>query len=90
MFVVYCTTTTPGGSDCNIPRQAVVKEVSVFKESDHFRGLVVSLRDALSEKMNPPEFEVLFTPTPHFKKFSFDNQVGKRIWMLEVMISIHS
>jgi len=77
-----------GGEEngCGIPKQAVVKDVSVLKQAELITGLVVTLKDALSGKLNPPEFEVYFTPVPMLKRHSLENELSRRIWALEVCL----
>lgn len=79
-----------GGEEngCGIPKQAVVKDVSVLKQAELITGLVVTLKDALSGKLNPPEFEVYFTPVPMLKRHSLENELSRRIWALEVCFCI--
>ncbi len=81
---LYSGKTENGGGECDIPKQAAVEEVSVFREKDEFRGFVVTIKDALSEQLRPTEFEVLFTPVPYLHKDAVDSDVSKRIWTLEV------
>ena len=73
-----------GGVECGIPKQAVVKEVHVLRERDEFRGCVMTLKDAMSDSFNPPEFEIMFSHTSHFTRFHFDGDLTKRILKLEV------
>lgn len=73
-----------GGGDCGIPKQAVVKEVHVLMEKDVFRGLVVTIKDALSDSFSSPEFEVLFSQISHVEHFEANSDVKKRIQGLEV------
>ena len=73
-----------GGGKCEIPRQAVVKEVTILMVKDIFRGLVVTLRDAMSDRLSPPEFEVLFSPYDYLQKYTVNSEVAKRIWGFEV------
>lgn len=73
-----------GQLDCGIPRQALVKDINVFRQSDSFSGLLVTLKDALSSVTNPPEFEVFFSPVPGFKRFVSEGTVAQRIAGLEV------
>ena len=69
---------------CEVPRQAVVKEVSVLMASDSFRGLVVTLRDAMSDRLSPSEFEILYTPIDYLQKYSPNDEVAKRVYSFEV------
>ena len=73
-----------GGGKCEIPREAVVKKVTVLMVKDIFRGLVVTLRDAMSDRLSPPEFEVLFSLYEHLQKYTVNSEVAKRIWGFEV------
>ena len=74
--------------DCGIPRQALVKDVNVFHQSDSFSGLLVTITDALSSSNSnvrkPPEFEVMFSPVSGFKRFVSEGTLAKRITGLEV------
>ena len=56
----------------------------MWRESDQFKGLVVTLKDAMSDRFSPPEFEVLFGRVPHFEKTEESVDVGRRIVSLEV------
>ena len=69
---------------CGIPKQAVVKDVNVLRRAEVFTGLVVTIRDALSGKLNPPEFEIYFTPVPKMKRHTLENELARRIWAFEV------
>ena len=69
---------------CGIPHQAAVKEVSVVRKEDQLVGLVISVHDALSDKLNRPEFEGLFSPISHYKWFGYNHSVAGRILGLEV------
>ena len=69
---------------CEVPRQAVVKEVTVLMVRDAFKGLVVSLRDAMSDLLSPAEFEVLFTPIDYLQKYTTDDDLAKRVYSFEV------
>ena len=76
-----------GNFDCGIPRQALVKDVNVFRQSDSFSGLLVTIGDALSSSSsvrNPPEFEVMFSPVSGFRRFVSEGTLAKRITGLEV------
>ena len=73
-----------GGEDCQIPKQAVVKDVVVLRKSDEFSGFIVTFKDAMSDKLNPAEFETYFTPVPYVKRHTLENDLAKRIWSLEV------
>ena len=72
--------------NCGIPRQALVKDVNIFRQSDSFSGLLMTIRDALSTAMNPPEFEVMFSPVSGFRRFVSEGDLAKRITGLEVNI----
>ena len=72
------------GVDCGIPKQAVVKEVTVLQQADQFNGLVITLRDELSGSLTPPEFELFYSITSYVKRYSFDGDLAKRIYALEV------
>ena len=93
--LLYSEQSLKGGGDgveCDIPKQAMVKEVSVFRTSDEIKGLVVTLRDALSSGLNPPEFEIFLTPVFYFKRFNYESNLANRILYLEVswsFINIH-
>ena len=63
-----------------------MKEVSVYRMADKLVGFVVSLRDAISESLNPPEFEFLLTPIPHFERLHFDWEERNSMWKLEVKV----
>ena len=78
--------TLGGGVDgvCEVPRQAVVKEVSVLMVSDSFTGLVVTLRDAMSDRLSPAEFEILYTPLSYLQKYSPNDEVANRVYSFEV------
>ena len=77
-----------GGLDCGIPRQALVKDVNVFRQRDSFSGLLVTVADARSSgggvRNPPPEFEVMFSPVSGFKRFDSEGNLAKRITGLEV------
>jgi hypothetical protein len=75
-----------GGLDCGIPRQALVKDVNVFRQRDSFSGLLVTIVDAVSSSVRtpPPEFEVMFSPVSGFKRFVSEGTLAKRITGLEV------
>ena len=73
-----------GDVRCGIPRQPVVKDVNVFRQSDSFRGLLVTLKDSEARSLNSPEFEVFFSPVSHFKRFEVDGDLAKRVTGLEV------
>ena len=62
----------------------------MWRERDEFKGLVVTLKDAMSDSFSPPEFEVLFGRVPHFERVEPSVDVGRRITSLEVSISKHS
>ena len=81
---LYLESKTAVGSVCEVPRQAVVKEVSVFMVSDSFKGLVVTLRDAMSNSLSPAEFEVMFTPVSFLQKYSPNDEVANRVYNFEV------
>ena len=68
-----------GGGKCGIPRQEVVKEVTVLMVKDIFRGLVVTLRDAMCDRLSPPEFEVLFSPYDYLQKYTVNSEVAKNL-----------
>ena len=72
--------------NCGIPRQALVKDVNVFRQSDSFSGLLVTIKDSLtsSSVKDPPEFEVMFSPVSGFKRFVSNGTLAKRITGLEV------
>ena len=74
--------------NCGIPRQALVKDVDVFRQSDSFSGLLVTIKDTLprSTAMNPPEFEVMFSPVSGFRRFVSEGDLAKRITGLEVNV----
>ena len=72
--------------NCGIPRQALVKDVNVFCQSDSFSGLLVTIKDTLSSAMNPPEFEVMFSPVSGFRRFVSEGDLAKRITGLEVNV----
>ena len=72
--------------ECEVPRQAVVKEVSVLMASDKFKGLVVTLRDGMATSLSPPEFEVFFTPIDYLQKYESANELAKRVYSFEVSI----
>ena len=76
------------GEDCKIPKQAVVKEVTVLRTSDDFQGLVVTLKDAMSDSLNPPEFETFFAPVSYLKRHTMNSETARRIWALEVHITM--
>ena len=61
-----------------------MKEVSFLRKEDKFVGLVVTIYDALSDKLNSAEFEALFSPRSYYKGFDYSNKVAKRIWKIEV------
>ena len=61
-----------------------MKEVTVLMVRDIFRGLVVTLRDTMSDRLSPPEFEVLFSPYDYLQKYTVNSEVAKRIWGFEV------
>ena len=69
---------------CEVPRQAFVKEVSVLMVSDAFKGLVVTLRDAMSERLLPAEFEIFLTPVNHLQKYTPSDEVANRVYSFEV------
>lgn len=71
-------------SECGLPRQAVVEEVNVFRQSDYFSGLLLTLKDAHSSSLNPPKFEVFFSPVSGLKKYEVEGNLAKRIIGLEV------
>ena len=76
-----------GGLDCGIPRQALVKDVNVYRQRDSFSGLLVTIVDARSSSggmRNPPEFEMMFSPVSGFKRFVNEGNLAKRITGLEV------
>ena len=60
--LLYSDQSEKEAGKCDIPKQALVKEVTVFRQKDEFRGLIVTLKDALSGQLSLAEFEVLFTP----------------------------
>ena len=70
-----------GVQECELPQQAVVTEVSVYRKDDQFKGLIVTLQD---ESQAPRLFEAFFTPVPFLKKFTFESELAKRILSLEV------
>lgn len=70
--------------DCKIPKQAVVKEVTLLRMAEQFSGLVVTLKDALSSDLHPPEFEVFFEPVSYLKKQTLNEEMARRIWSLEI------
>ena len=82
--------------DCGIPRQAlaVVKDVNVFRQSDSFSGLLVTIKDGSSSSINVrhpsplPEFEVMFSPVSGFKRFVSEGALANRITGLEVRTCI--
>lgn len=86
---LYSDQSARGGA-CDVPKQAEVKEVTVLRERDKFRGFVVTLQDALSEQLRPTEFEVLYTPVPYLEKGIVDSEESKRIWSLEVSKQVYS
>ena len=77
-----------GGSkespNCGIPRNAIVKDVNVYRQNDALRGLLITLKDSLSTALNPPQFEVFFSPVSGLKKFDVEGDFSKRILGLEV------
>ena len=80
-----------GGGECGIPKQAAVKEVHVFQERDEFKGVVVTLKDAMSDSFNPPEFEVLFRRVSYFERIDTSGDINQRIQSLEVCLNdVHS
>ena len=86
--LLYSEQTEKGGGkeglECGIPHQAVVKDVSVYRQKDSFSGLLVTLKDALSSSLNPPEFQIYFSPVSGFKRFESEGDFTKRILGLEV------
>ena len=70
--------------ECGIPKQAVVKDVNVLRRAEVITGLVVTIKDALSGKLNPPEFEVYFTPVTMMKRHTLEDELARRIWAFEV------
>ena len=79
-----------GDKECGIPKQAEVKDVNAFRQSDSFSGLLVTLKDARTDTVNPPEFEVFFSPIPGFKRFVSEGDMARRIVGLEVSKSVLS
>ena len=77
-----------GSLDCGIPRRALVKDINVFRQSDSFSGLLVTIADAQSSSdgnvRNPDEFEVMFSPVSGFQRFDSEGTLAKRITGLEV------
>ena len=69
---------------CGIPKQAVVKDVNVLRRAEVITGLVVTIKDALSGKLNPPEFEVYFAPVTMMKRHTLEDELARRIWAFEV------
>ena len=91
LYTELRTAATVDDDNCEVPKQAVVKEVSVLMTDDVFKGLVVTLRDDLSPSLSPPEFEIFFKPIDHLQKYSPNNDVAKRVYSFEVSgISIHT
>ena len=74
--------------DCKIPKQAVMKEVTLLRIADQFSGLVVTLKDAMSGDLHPPEFEVFFKPVSYLKKQTLNEEMARRIWSLEVCVCV--
>ncbi len=79
-----------GGSECGIPKQAVVKEVHVLRERDEFKGVVVTLKDAMSDSFNSPEFEMLFERVSYFKRMDTGDDINQRIQSLEVQVCLNN
>ncbi len=73
-----------GGGECGIPKQAIVKEVHVLRERDVFKGLVVTLKDAMSDSFDPPKFEMLFGRTFYLERMGNTDDVMRRIQSIEV------
>lgn len=71
-------------SVCDVPRQAAVKSVSVLMVSDSFKGLIVTLKDALSDSLSPAEFEIFFKPRDFLKSYTSSDEVAKRVYSFEV------
>ena len=69
---------------CEVPRQAAVKEVTVLRVQDSFKGLVITLKDGMSTSLSPPEFEVLYTPVDYLQKYTISSEIAKRIWSFKV------
>ena len=86
--LLYSERTEKGGGkeglDCGLPHQALVKDVSVFHQKDSFSGLLVTLKDALSSSLNPPEFQIFFSPVSGYRRFENEGDFAKRILGLEV------
>lgn len=73
-----------GGGECGIPKQAVVKEVHVWRDKDIFKGLVVTLKDAMSDSLDPPKFEMLFGRVSNLEITENGGDVRRRLQLLEV------
>ena len=86
--LLYSELAEKGGSrnasECGLPRQAIVKDVNVFRQRDSFSGLLLTLTDALSSSLNPPKFEVFLSPVSGFRKYEVEGELAKRIVGMEV------
>lgn len=73
---------------CGVPGQAVVREVSVLRISEQFKGVVVSIRDALAaasdSPRDAPEFEIFFSPVSHLARGNSTSSLARRVSSLEV------
>ena len=71
-------------NSCLVPGKAIVREASVLRIQEQFKGVVIAFQDALSDRLNPPEFEVLFSPIDHSRRDNLSSDLSRRISALEV------
>lgn len=75
---------TESNEKCEIPQQVIVKEVTVLRVDEVFKGLIITLKEGESKSLSPPEFEVRFAPVNYLQKYAPSDAIASRVASLEV------